>query len=140
MTDRLIDFLLKRGWRCVIWLSFACVVGTLICPAYTVAVKLLAILVLVATTPFAYGFFRLYLKALTSKDRGWLEAIPIWYTVAVMYIFAAAVPLLAVVLPFHLKEVPTDGISFALFMGGIPSGMGVAIAAAKTLDECRVIA
>jgi hypothetical protein len=140
MTDWLVDSLLRHGWRVVIGLSLACAVGALFCPAYPANVKLCTILALAATTPIAYGFFRLYLKAVTSTDRNWLGPIPIWYTILVMYLGAAALPLSVILLPFYWKQVPTNGVGFALFVGGLPNGFGVAIAAARTLNEYRLLA
>ena len=138
MTSWLIDALLRWGWRCVCWLSLASIASALLLVFRSPSVLICTLATLLLGTPIAYGFFRGYLKVLTSRSG--LGPIPIWYTVSVLYLCVASVPLSVIVLPFQWNAIRTDDINFGILLGGIPGGLAVAIAAAKTLDECRLVA
>jgi hypothetical protein len=138
VTNWLIGALLRWGWRCVWWLSLAIAACALLFVFRSPSMTMWSLVALVLETPIAYAFFRAYLKALTSRSR--LSSISTWYTVAVLYFGVAALPLSIIVLPLQWSTLRTDDISLGLILGGMPSGLAVAIAAAKTLDECRLVA
>ena len=138
MTSWLVEALLRWGWRTVWWLSSVIAAGSLLFVFRYPFVTVWTFAALALATPIAYGFFRAYLKRLTSRSS--LGRIPIWYTVAVLYLGVAAVPISLIVLPLQWRAIGTDEMNLGLLLGGIPSGLGVAVAAARTLDDCRLVA
>ena len=87
------------------------------------------------TIVMGYWFFRLMLSGVAWLGDHFLGRLSYWYILFVLYACVVMVPLAIVTLPFQWNDLYVDGMTGPLFLASIPTGLSVALAAARVVVD-----
>ena len=135
MTTSLVRYFSTHGGRVLAWVAAGCIGIAILWPDQTLAERATVLgygLVAIAMT---YGFFRLFLVGIAWLGELFLGRVSYWYILFILYAGAISVPLALLTLPFQWKDLYVDGMTGPMVLASIPSGLSLALAAARVINE-----